>query len=253
MATNIQTESRMRSTPQQATRQTTAGPDPAWRGLYKVGGILAIAYMILGLVVPTAMLFAKSYDFDMDASTLLSFIAENRVWWIVWQTLLLESSILLIVTYVALFLALKHVNNTYAVIGAIAGIVTELLFMAYYPVLLGLVYLSDQYMAAVEAQKVVFVTAAEGLLAQNNAFNPFYEPLFAVSILIFSLVMLKGVFHKSIAYLGIATFAACFVGMALWPIVGVGYFWWWIFALVWFIAVGWKLYQLGREQVAEIG
>ncbi|MEZ4712951.1 MAG: hypothetical protein R3A44_37525 [Caldilineaceae bacterium] len=232
--------------PQQVVEPTIDGPDPAWRGLYKVGGILAIAYMVLSLVVPTVMLFMKSYDFNMDAATLLAFIAENRLWWIVWQTLILETSILLIVTFAALFMALKHLDNTFAAIGAIVGIVTEILFMAYYPVLLGLVYLSDQYVAAADAQKMVFVTAAEGLLAQNNAFNPFYEPLFAASILFFSIVMLKGVFHKRIAYLGIATFVACFVGLALWPVVGVGYFWWWLFALIWFIAVGWKLYQLGR-------
>ncbi|MEZ4862779.1 MAG: hypothetical protein R3C14_15795 [Caldilineaceae bacterium] len=246
MTANIRTETTMGAIPQQVAQPTVVGPDPAWRGLYKVGGMLAIVYMVLSLVVPALMLFLKSYDFDMDAATLLAFIAENRLWWIVWQTLILESSILLIVTFAALFVALKHLDNTFAAIGAIVGSVTEILFMAYYPVLLGLVYLSDQYVVAGDAQKAPFVAAAEGLLAQNNAFNPIYEPLFAVSILCFSLVMLKGVFHKSIAYLGITTFVACFVGMALWPVVGVGYFWWWLFALVWFIAVGWKLYQLGR-------
>ncbi|HRW09841.1 MAG TPA: DUF4386 family protein [Caldilineaceae bacterium] len=246
MTTNIHTETRMRSIPRQNAAELVGGPDPAWRGLYKIGGILAIVYMVGSLIVPAVMLFMKSYDFNMDAATLLTFIAENRLWWIVWQGLILESSILLIVTYVALFVALKHLNNAYAAIGAIVGSVTEILFMAYYPILLGLVYLSDQYVTAADAQKTLIAAAAEGLLAQNNAFNPVYEPLFAASILIFSLVMLKGVFPKSIAYLGIATFVACFVGMALWPIIGVGYFWWWFFALAWFIAVGWKLYQLGR-------
>lgn len=246
MTTNIRTELTMRAIPQQVAQQTSIGPDPAWRGLYKIGGLLAIVYMVVSLIVPTIMLFLKSYDFNMDAATLLAFIAENRLWWIVWQGLILESSILLIVTFVALFVALKHLDNTFAAIGAIVGIVTEILFMAYYPVLLGLVYLSDQYVVAADAQKILFATAADGLLAQNNAFNPVYEPLFAASILFFSLAMLKGLFPKSIAYLGIATFVACFVGMALWPVIGVGYFWWWLFALVWFIAVGWKLYQLGR-------
>ena len=247
MTTNIHIETGMRSVAQQNTAEIVGGPDPAWRGLYKIGGILAIVYMVLSLIVPAVMLFLKSYDFNMDVPTLLTFIAQNRLWWIVWQGLILESSILLIVTYVALFVALKHLNNAYAAIGAIVGSVTEILFMAYYPILLGLVYLSDQYVAAADAQKTLIAAAAEGLLAQNNAFNPVYEPLFALSILILSLVMLKGVFPKSIAYLGIATFVACFVGMALWPLVGVGYFWWWLFALVWFIAVGWKLYQLGAS------
>jgi hypothetical protein len=45
--------------------------------------------------------------------------------------------------------------------------------------------------------------------------------------------------------LGIATCIAAFIGLALWPIVGVAYFWWWLLFVIWFIAVGWKLYQLG--------
>lgn len=76
--------------------------------------------------------------------------------------------------------------------------------------------------------------------------NQSYEPLFGISILIFSLVMLKGVFHKSIAYLGIVTCAAALIGIALWPVLNVAYFWWWAFFFVWFTVVGWKLFQLGR-------
>jgi len=61
-----------------------------------------------------------------------------------------------------------------------------------------------------------------------------------------SLVMPKGVFHKSVAYLGIATFAAAIIALALFPIIGLTYFWWWAVFAIWFIAVGWKLYRLGR-------
>jgi len=85
------------------------------------------------------------------------------------------------------------------------------------------------------------------LLAQNNAFNPVYESLFAAGILILSLVMLKGVFPRWVAYLGIATFPACIAAMSLWPLVGLNYFWWWAFFTVWFVAVGLKLLRLGRE------
>jgi hypothetical protein len=59
--------------------------------------------------------------------------------------------------------------------------------MAYYPVLLGLASLSDQYVAAAGAQKQGFAIAAEALIAQNNAFNPIYESLLAAGILIFAL------------------------------------------------------------------
>ena len=245
MLTGNRSEERMTSMAQQSVKKAVAGPDPSWRGLYRAGGVSAILYVVLALAVPAVQVLTAQYDFKMDGPTLLQFIASNRLWYIILQTLVLGSSILAIVSFVALFVALKHLNKSYAAIGAVVAGTCQLLFMAYYPVLLGLVYLSDQYVAATDAQRVVFATAAESLVAQNNAFNPLYESLFGVSILILSLVMLKGVFHKSVAYLGIATCVAAFIGLALWPIVGVAYFWWWLLFFIWFIVVGWKLYRLG--------
>jgi hypothetical protein len=245
MLTSNRSEKRIGSMAQQAVEPTVASPDSSWKGLYRAGGVSAILYIVLGLVVPAVLIMTTTYDFEMDGATLLGFIAANRLWWIALQTLVLESSILAIVAFAALFAALKPVNKSWAAIGAIVAGSAQLLFMAYYPILLGLVYLSDQYVAAADTQQAVFAIAAEALVAQNNAFNPFYEPLFAAGILIISLVMLKGVFHKGVAYLGIATFAAALIGMALWPVVGVSYFWWWLFFAIWFIAVGWKLYRLG--------
>ncbi|GIK42943.1 MAG: hypothetical protein BroJett011_67760 [Chloroflexota bacterium] len=245
MLTSNRSEERVTSLVQQSVEKAVAGPDLSWRGLYRAGGVSAILYVVLSLIVPTVQVLTMQYDFKMDGPTLLQFIASHRLWWMILQTLVLGTSILAIVSFVALFMALKHLNKSYAVIGTVIAFTCLLLFMAYYPVLLGLVYLSDQFVAATETQRDIFATAAESLIAQNNAFNPLYESLFGVSILILSLVMLKGVFHKSVAYLGVATCAAAFIGLALWPIVGVAYFWWWLLFMVWFIAVGWKLYRLG--------
>lgn len=235
---------------QQATEKTATVVDPSWKSLYKIGGISAILYMVLALIVPTLQVLTMEY-FEMTAeyggAEFLLFIAENRLWWLIAQTLLLGGSILAIVAFVALFAALKHIDKSYAAIGAVIAVTTQILFIAYYPVLLGTIYLSDKFVTASADQQVLLGTAADSLMAINNAFNPLYEPLLAISILFFSLVMLKGVFNKSVAYLGIATCAAAIIGISLWPIVGVGYFWWWIFYLVWFIAVGWKLYQLGKN------
>lgn len=232
---------------QQSVEDVGAGPDPSWRGLYKAGGISAFLYVILALIVPTLMVLIPQYDFKMDGPALLQFIASNKTWWMFLQSLVLETSILLIITFVALFAALKHLNKSYAAIGAVVGVTSQILFMAYYPILLGLVYLSNQYAAATDAQQKVLATAAEALIAQNNAFNPIYENLFAAGILIISLVMLKGVFHKSVAYLGIATFAAAIIAMALFSIIGLAYLWWWVVSTIWLIAAGWKLYRLGRK------
>jgi hypothetical protein len=244
-----QSEKRLLSMPQQSVEESAVGPDPSWKGLYKVGGISAILYIVLALVAPTLQVLSMKYfelTTEYNGAQFLQFIAENRFWWLILQTLVLGTSILAIMTFVALFVALKHIDKSYAAVGAVIAVTCQLLFMAYYPVLLGTVYLSDKFVTASVNQQAILATAAESLMAINNAFNPLYESLFGVSILFFSLVMLKGVFHKSIAYLGVATCVVAFIAIALWPIINVNYFWWWALFFIWFTAVGWKLYRLGK-------
>ena len=241
----------MASTIQKPVEEFNTGPDPSWRGLYRAGGISANLYIILGLIVPTIFILSAQYDFNMDGATLLRFISSNKAWWITLQTLVLGTSVLAIVSFVAIFVALKHLNKSYAAIGAVVASTCQLLFMAYYPVLLGLGYLSDQYKAAADTQQTAIAIAAEALIAQSNAFNPLYESLFAVSILIISVVMLKGVFHKSVAYLGIAIAPAAIIALTLWSILGVAYFWWWLLFAIWFIAVGCRLYRMGSSNIPE--
>jgi hypothetical protein len=223
--------------------------DLSWKGLYRAGGISAILYVLLALVIPTIQALTMEYfpsTAEYGGLEFLRFIAANRTWWLILQTLVLGTSIFPIVTFAALFLAIKHLDKSTAALGAMIGMVTWALFIAYYPVLMGTIYLSDKFITASASQQAVYAAAAEALMAINNAFNPLYEPLLAVSILLFSLVMLKGVFHKSIGFLGIATCVAAFVAVALWPVLNVNYFWWWTLLFIWLIAVGWKLLQLSK-------
>ena len=71
--------------------------------------------------------------------------------------------------------------------------------------------------------------------------------LFEIGILIISLIMLKGVFHKGVAYLGIVTGALGIISEALRPILGVGYIVFFVLEVIWLIAVGWELYRLGSS------
>jgi hypothetical protein len=227
-----------------------AEPDPAWRRFYTVGGICAALYVLFALVVPGVMVAAVSdfWDILVDPAALLAFITDNKLYWHIVQGGVLEASILLIITFAAVYLTLKHVDRVFAAVGAIISITTQLLFMAYYPVLLGLVYLSDQYATADTARRAGLEASAEALIAQNSAFNPIYEALMGLGVIFFSLAMLKGVFPRFVAYLGLATGAAAFIGLSLYPIVGLGYFFWWAFFVAWLLAVGWKLYKLGRTR-----
>ncbi len=246
MSACCQKEENMNTSVQQPVKEIVNGPDPSWRGLYRAGGISSFLYIVFSLIIPTILVMTRHYDFKMDGTSLLTFIAANKVWWMLLQSLVLETSILAIITFVALFVALKHINKSIAALGSLITVVCQILFMAYYPVLLGLVQLSNQYVISAETERKFIAAAAEALIAQNNAFNPVYESLFAIGIMIISLVMLKGVFHKSVAWLGIAIAPAAIIALTLWPLIGVGYFWWWILFVIWFVAVGCKLYMLGR-------
>jgi len=104
----------------------------------------------------------------------------------------------------------------------------------------GLVYLSDHYVAATTAaQRAAFATAAESLIAVSNAVN-------AAGILT-AISMLKGVFHKGVAYLGIVTGALGIVSEAFRDILGPGYYVYGLLLPIWFLAVGWKLSRLGSS------
>ncbi len=63
--------------------------------------------------------------------------------------------------------------------------------------------------------------------------------------------MLNGVFHKAVAYLGIAIAPIAIIAMMLYPIVGVAYFWWWLPLLVWLAAAGWTLFRLGGQDAVS--
>jgi len=228
--------------------ETKTAPDPSWRGLYRAGGISAILFVVLLLVAIVIVVVAPP-PLNADGATMLQYIASHKVLYIIEQVLWLAPSVFAAVVFLALFLALKHLNKSYAALGTLAGFVSWVLGLAI-PTTGGgapvLVYLSDQYMtAATAAQHTAFATAAEVFIAQNNITSA-AGILAPVGILIISLVMLKGVFPKGVAYLGIVTGVLGIVSEALRPIIGPGYFVYGLLLPTWFLVVGWKFYRLAR-------
>ncbi len=205
-------------------------------------------YVLLALFVPFFMFINHTELSKMvTGREILGLIAENgTLWWYTLQTLVLGASFFAIITFLALYISLKDVDKVKAVIGSTVAIVIQVLFIAYYPVTLALGFLTNTHVTADTIQRHSYETAAESLLAINNAFNPLYESVFAVSILVLSSAMLKGVFPRWIAYLGILTAFSAFLALFLWPVVGIGYFWWWLLFMVWFIAAGVRLYRIGK-------
>ena len=232
-----------------SSREAVAAPDPSWRGLYQAGGVSAALYVVL-IIIPLVLLNTTPQPPFSGGAATLQYIALYKPIYIIELVSFVGLSLPAMIVFLALYMALKHLNKSYAALGAIIGIASEVIALAYNssPQSLnpGLLYLSDQYVAATAAaQRATFATAAEGLIAVSNAVNG-AGILTAIGILIISLVMLKGVFHKSVAYLGIVTGALGIVSEALRPLIGPGYYVYSLLLPAWFFVVGWKLYRLAR-------
>lgn len=230
-----------------ASRAAEALPDPSWSDLYRAGGVAAALFVSL-IIVSLVLEFTTPRQPDAGGAATFQHIASHRKVYILKQALWYGPSVFAIVVFLSLYAALKGVNKSYAAIGAAIGITSWGLTLGW-PATGGgapsLVYLSDRYQAAsTDEERAAFAAAAESFIAQNAIPNP-PGILSPVGILILSLLMLRGVFNKGVAYVGIATGALGTVSEALRPVMGIGYMGYGLLLPIWFVAVGWKLYRLG--------
>jgi Domain of unknown function (DUF4386) len=227
-----------------------ASADPSWKGLYRAGSVSAALFVVL-VIVPLVFIFTMPQPPISGGAATLQYIASHKLIYLTELVAFVGLSVPAMVVFLALYQALKHLNKSYAALGALLGIASEIAALAYNssPQSLsgGLLSLSDQYVAATTAaQHTAVATAAEGLIAMANGVAA-AGILTAIGILIISLVMLKGVFHRSVASLGIVTGALGIVCEPLRPLLGLGYAVYGLLLPIWFLAVGWKLYRLGSS------
>jgi hypothetical protein len=230
-----------------ALAATEIRPDASWRDLYRAGGVSSAVFVAL-IVVSLVLEFTTPRPPEAGGAATLEHIASHRKLYLLKQALWLGPSVCAMVVFLSLYAALKHLNKSVAAIGSLVGVSSWALTLAW-PATGGgapsLVYLSDQYQAATtDEQRAAFVAAAEAFIAQNN-FPSAPGILTPVGILVLSFLMLRGVFHRGVGYLGIATGALGTVSEVFRPVLGLGYLGYGLLLPAWFIAVGWKLYRLG--------
>jgi hypothetical protein len=234
-------------------RARVGAADPRWRELYRIGGVCAwlfAAVIVAAIVVVATTPWAPSHG---GAAT-LEFIAAHRMTYIVEQQLWLVPGIFAMVTYLALYPALKDVNRSLAALGSALGGVAWALTLALPTTTTGapaLVYLSDQYAAATDpAARAGLAAAAEALVAQNRT-TVAIGPLTTIAMLVVSVVMLRGVFARAVAYLGIVTGLLGIAAEALRMVFEGFYGVYGVLLPIWMAAVGWQLYRLGRQPDAS--
>jgi hypothetical protein len=230
--------------------------DTAYKSLYKLGGTAAliVAALTLGEIV--------FFMFYPQPGTILD-------WFNLFQTNALiglldfwgfeiPMYLMFILVFLALFVLLRKTNQSLMAIVMICVILGSANFLATNNPF-SMLTLSNQHAAVkTDAEKTALLAAGQMILANTNqrAVGGFNIGLFLVSIagLISSLVMVRSqIFRRSTAYIGILAFAlslADYLRQALTQsmiisllVILLGA----LFLLIWFVLVGMRLYQFGRN------
>ena len=107
------------------------GPDPSWSDLYRAGGLAGLLAGAIYIGAAILIFTTPSIPTSGGAETLV-YIASHRSLYILKQILWLAPSVLAVVVFLALYPALKHLNKSYAAIGAVLGISAWALSLAHH-------------------------------------------------------------------------------------------------------------------------
>jgi hypothetical protein len=226
------------------------GPDGKW--LYRVGGISALA-IGLGYIIIIPLYLMAGYP-PSGGEAKLAYLAENTTAWWAIIGLSILTDLLYIPFALALYLALKEINQSAMLLAAAClGLFTALELAISWPNYAALISLSSQYTAATtDAQRAIFIAGADYVSALLAT------PLMAIytilvpgmGIFIAGLVMLKGLFGKGTAYLGVVTGSFALiasVGPFLISALDVAIVIVSLLTTFWFLFAGYRLYRLGGQ------
>lgn len=222
----------------------------SWHSLYLAAGAAALLFVVL-LIAALVLDFLAPPPVHGGAAT-LEFIQARKSIYVAEQILWILPNILPVIVFVALCAVLWNVDRSLALLATLLGAIPWAVMLAV-PVTsrgsLTLVYLSDRYRNAGSLdERHAYATAAEAIIAENNT-PAVVGVLSALGIVLMSLVMLRGVFPRWIAWLGFATGGLGVAGEALRHAVPGFYGVYGVFLWAWFIALGIALIRLGlREQ-----
>ena len=226
----------------------TAIVDPRWKDLYKIAAIAAIvseAVIFLGLVTYFIWPYAPG---DKTTESIYLLLQNNILGGLISLDLfLLVGNLFSITLFLALYVSLKHVNESYALIALALGLIGVVLLIPARPIF-ELYSLSEAYAtAATQAARSQYLAAGDALLALFDGTGWFMNTLLgALSLSISSILMLRSnIYSKSTAYVGIITnVAVCGffipgIGILLLFLSLPGY-------MIWYFLLAKRFFQMGR-------
>ena len=230
-----------------STAETTGGavdPDEGW--MYRVGGVSALA---LGLAyVAIFPLYAHvGAPPSGGGDAWLEYLAgKTTIWWAILGLSVL-TDFLFVPVALALYLALQRLNRSAMLLAtALVGLFVVLDLAVTWSSYASLLTLSARHAAATnDIQRAACVAAAHHASAVLASRLEIVYAIVVLSsgILMIGVVMLKGVFGKATAYLGLITGILGIVSVAGWSVTIIMNA---VAATVWVLLVAYRLWRLGR-------
>ncbi len=186
----------------------TSTNDLRWKDLYKIAGIAAIvSEIVIFLGIVTYFIWPYAPGNNATESIFLLLQKDPLGGLVSLDLFLFVGNLFSIILFLALYVSLKRVNESYALIALAFGLIGVVLLIPSRPII-ELVSLSGSYASATtEAAKSQYLAAGTSLLAMFDGIGWFMNTfLGALSLLISSILMLKSnIYSKSTAYVGIIT------------------------------------------------
>jgi hypothetical protein len=236
----------------------TESAEVRWKDLYRIGGISCIVVVMLVVFAILAFFIWPYAPGSASTEDILETLQDDILGGLVsLDILLLVIEPVTVLPLLALYVALRRVNESYALIALVLGLIAVVSFVVARP-LSELVLLSGKYAtAANDAARSQYVAAAEALLSHFDGTAWIVGTvLMGVSALTSSLLMLRSdVFGKTSAYAGIIASAPGFgffipvIGPVLLFVATFGGVIWYILIARTFLRLGWSKSDAPRAVV----
>jgi len=232
--------------------QIVDDPDRKW--IYRVGGlsgiVLGIGYL---LTIPLMTLYAGGFP-PLGTEARLAFFAEHAAGWWATTALMVFTDLLYVPFFLALYHALKSFNKYLMLLAfASAGLFVVLDLAITWTSFPSLIILSSDYAAATSEVQRSFIVAVAGYPSAiiDSPLSGIYTILFpGLSEFLASLGMRKGIFSKTLSYMGMIA-GACGILAGIGPIfisdletfqyINAS------LAMIWFYFTGLKLNKLAQQ------
>jgi hypothetical protein len=222
-----------------------------WKSLYKLGG--AAAVFGVAMIPIQLIVFIAWPPPDTAIGWFTLFQSNTLAGLLAFEGLFVVNAVLGILTALALYIALRRVNESFMVIATALALVEAIALIIARPAF-DMLFLSEQFATATtDAQRSLFLAAGEAMWAtfHGTAFHLSYN-LFSVYLLIVPVVMLRsGIFSRLTTYVGIL---AAILNWGLYvPKIGLFLSILSVVPLaIWLLLIARKLFQLGQDGSVEV-